>query len=222
MRIQGAVFDMDGLMFDTENLTFILQREILAKEGKSFTLEDYKNTVGKRAADLPGYFKKLFGGDFDYEDFHQKCRAEYMQYTEKNGVPIKEGLFELLDELKKRRIKIALSTSTTRRSAERTLKIAGVFDYFDELVCADDVKNGKPHPEPFLKAAEKLRLEPGSCAALEDSLNGIKSAYSAGMITVMVPDLIEPTAEIKEKCAYIFKSLLNVKSIFKEENYEED
>lgn len=210
MKIKGAVFDMDGLMFDTENLTYKLQREILEKDGLSFSLENYKNTVGKRTADLPEYFEKLFGKEFSYEDFHGKCREEYRKYTEKNGVPIKEGLFELLNRLKAENMKIALCTSTTRKSAERTLRIAEVFSYFDALVCAEDVKNGKPHPEPFLTAAEKLGLEPSGCMALEDSLNGIKSAKRAGMITVMVPDLIEPTDEIKAMCDYIFPSLWNV------------
>lgn len=210
MKIKGAVFDMDGLMFDTENLTYKLQREILEKDGLSFSLENYKNTVGKRTADLPEYFEKLFGKEFSYEDFHRKCREEYRKYTEKNGVPIKEGLFELLNRLKAENIKIALCTSTTRKSAERTLRIAEVLSYFDALVCAEDVKKGKPHPEPFLTAAEKLGLEPSGCMALEDSLNGIKSAKRAGMITVMVPDLIEPTDEIKAMCDYIFPSLLNV------------
>lgn len=210
MKIKGAVFDMDGLMFDTENLTYKLQRKILLKDGLNFSIEDYKKTVGKRAADLPGYFKMLFGNGFDYEDFHQKCREEYMSYTDKYGVPVKDGLFELLDRLKADKIKIALCTSTTRRSAERTLKIAKVFDYFDEFVCAENVENGKPNPEPFLKAAEKLGLKCESCMALEDSFNGIKSAYKAGMVTVMIPDLIEPTGEIKEMCDKIYSSLLQV------------
>lgn len=222
MKTKGAVFDMDGLMFDTENLTYKLQREILLKENKSFSLEDYKNTVGKRSADLPEYFKNLYGDNFSYEDFHQKCRESFMRYTEEHGVPIKDGLFEILDELKSRKTKIALATSTTRRSAERALKIAKVFDYFDALICAEDVENGKPSPEPFLKAAEKLGLEPESCIALEDSINGIKSAYSAGMVTIMVPDLIEPTDETKEKSAFIFKSLSEVKLIFQEDSYEEN
>ncbi len=206
----GAVLDMDGLMFDTENLTYKLQREFLLKEGKNFSLEDYKKTVGKRAADLPEYFKTLFGNSFSYEDFHQKCRTVYVQYTEAHGVPIKDGLFELLDFLKSKNIKTALATSTTRRSAERTLKIAKVFDYFDALVCAEDVENGKPSPEPFLKAAQKLGLPPENCLALEDSFNGIISAASAGMVTVMIPDLIEPTDDIKGKCTFILKNLKDV------------
>lgn len=211
MSIKGAVFDMDGLMFDTENLTYKLQKEILAEAGLEFSLDDYKKTIGKRLADLPVLFYELFGESYDFDRFRLECRNAYIKYTEEYGIPVKDGLFELLDELKEKDIKIALATSTTRGSAERTLKIAGVFDYFDELVCAEDVKNGKPDPEPFLKAAEKLSLEPSECIALEDSFNGIKSAYLAGMKTVMVPDLIEPDDEIKAMCDLVLGSLNELK-----------
>lgn len=210
MKIKGAVLDMDGLMFDTEILTYKLQKEILKNDGFKFSLEDYKQTVGKRLADLPPLFHRFFGESFDLDLFREKCREAYIKYTDENGVPVKDGLLDLLEKLKANKIKIALATSTTSKSAKRTLKIAGVLDYFDEFVCAEDVENGKPHPEPFLKAAEKLSLKPSECLALEDSFNGIKSARSAGMITVMVPDLIEPTEEIKNKCDYIFKTLNEV------------
>ena len=125
-------------------------------------------------------------------------------------MPIKKGLFELLDYLKENKIKIALATSTSESSAKRTLRISETLKYFDALVCADDVSHGKPYPDPFLKAAEKLGLKPEECLALEDSINGIKSAYAAGMITVMIPDLIEPTNEIKPMCHKILPSLSEV------------
>ena len=213
MKIKGAVFDMDGLMFDTENLTYQLQKQILNNDGFDFSIEHYKQTVGKRLADLLPLFQKFFGEDFDAEGFRQKCREAYIKYTDENGVPVKPGLNEILEKLKAEKIKIALATSTTSRSAKRTLKTAGVLDYFDEIVCAEDVEYGKPDPEPFLKAAEKLSLNPGKCLALEDSYNGIISAHSAGMITVMVPDLIEPTEEITALCDYIFKDLNEVAKI---------
>ena len=213
MKIKGAVFDMDGLMFDTENLTYQLQKQILNNDGFDFSIEHYKQTVGKRLADLLPLFQKFFGEDFDAEGFRQKCREAYIKYTDENGVPVKPGLNEILEKLKAEKIKIALATSTTSRSAKRTLKTAGVLDYFDEIVCAEDVEYGKPDPEPFLKAAEKLSLNPGKCLALEDSYNGIISAHSAGMITVMVPDLIEPTKEITALCDYIFIDLNEVAKI---------
>ncbi|MCR5652851.1 MAG: HAD family phosphatase [Ruminococcus sp.] len=210
MRINGVVFDMDGLMFDTETLTYELQKPILKERGIDYTLDWYKQTVGKRSEDIVLMFKELCGDGFDYEEFRVRCREAYQKYTDKFGVPIKDGLFELLDYLREKGIKTALCTSTTEPSAKRTLRISGTLKYFDALVCADDVSRGKPHPDPFLKAAEKLGLKPEECLALEDSINGIKSAHAAGMITVMIPDLIEPTDEIRPMCYKILPSLKNV------------
>lgn len=210
MHIKGVVFDMDGLMFDTETLTFELQKPILKEWGVDYTLDWYKQTVGKRSEDIVLMFKELCGDSFDFEAFRVQCRKAYQEYTDEFGVPIKDGLFELLDFLKSKGIKTALCTSTTESSATRTLRISGTLPYFDELVCAEDVERGKPYPDPFLKAAEKLGMNPGECLALEDSINGIKSAYTAGMVTVMIPDLIEPTDEIRPMCYRILPSLNEV------------
>ncbi|MEE3332912.1 MAG: HAD family phosphatase [Ruminococcus sp.] len=215
MKIKGVVLDMDGLMFDTENLTYKLQHEIFEKNfGINYTLDQYKMTIGKRTEDLLSFFTSLCGEDFDYEAFRIMCRKAYTDYTDKYGVPIKDGLFELLDYLKEHKIKTALSTSTTKKSAERTLRISGALHYFDALICAEDVEHGKPHPEPFEKAAKALSLKPSECVALEDSLNGIKSAYAAGLIPIMVPDLIEPTEEIRPMCRFILTDLAQVINIF--------
>ena len=208
MNVKGVVFDMDGLMFDTENLTYKLQCGVLDAMGLSgLSLDEYKLTVGKRTADLESFFRDRFGDGFDCAAFRVKCREAYIGYTDKHGVPIKDGLFGLLRHLKALGIKTAVCTSTTFRSAERTLRIAGALPYFDELVCAEDVKNGKPHPEPFRKSAEKLGLEPAECVALEDSINGIKSAFAAGMTTFMVPDFLQPTEEIRPMISYLCKDL---------------
>ena len=213
MIIKGVVFDMDGLMFDTENLTYKLQKPIMAQIGINYTLDWYKQTVGKRCEDISMLFSELCGSGFDYEAFRARCRSAYEDYTDKHGVPVKEGLFELLSFLKEKGIKNALCTSTAEPSAKRTLSISGTLPYFDALVCADDIKRGKPCPDPFIKAAEKLGINPENCLALEDSINGIKSAYAAKMITVMIPDLIEPTDEIKTMCYKILPSLNEVKYI---------
>ncbi len=214
MEIKAAVFDMDGLMFDTENLTYKLQKGIMQRNfGVDFSLEQYKQTIGKRSADLPKFFAGLYGNKFDFKRFHECCRTEFTCYTEEFGVPIKRGLFELLDDLKERKLKIALATSTTRKSAVRILEIADVLKYFDELVCAEDVSRGKPHPETFLAAAEMLGFAPENCLALEDSFNGVRSAHGAGMVTVMIPDLIEPTDEIRELCYKVCADLSEVKNL---------
>ena len=201
---------MDGLMFDTETLTYELQKPILKEWGVDYTLDWYKQTIGKRSEDIVQMFKELCGDEFDFAAFRVQCRKAYQKYTDEFGVPIKDGLFELLDFLKSKGIKTALCTSTTESSATRTLRISGTLPYFDELVCAEDVERGKPYPDPFIKAAEKLGMNPGECMALEDSINGIKSAYTAGMVTVMIPDLIEPTDEIRPMCREILPTLNEV------------
>lgn len=201
---------MDGLMFDTETLTYELQKPILKEWGVDYTLDWYKQTIGKRSEDIVQMFKELCGDEFDFAAFRVQCRKAYQKYTDELGVPIKDGLFELLDFLKSKGIMTALCTSTTESSATRTLRISGTLPYFDELVCAEDVERGKPYPDPFIKAAEKLGMNPGECMALEDSINGIKSAYTAGMVTVMIPDLIEPTDEIRPMCREILPTLNEV------------
>ena len=109
-------------------------------------------------------------------------------------MPVKKGLYEIFDYLKSVGCKISLATSTSSQTALKIMKKINLYDKFDAFVCGDDVKNGKPNPEVFLIAAKKLGLEPVDCVAFEDSINGIKSAHAAGMTTVMVPDLSEPTA----------------------------
>ena len=112
--------------------------------------------------------------------------------------------------LKEQKIKIALATSTTTKSAREILRRANVLEYFDKLVCGDMVTNGKPHPEIFLKAVKELELKAEDCVGLEDSINGIKSLYSANIKAVMVPDLIEPTDEIKPMIYKVCKDLKEV------------
>ena len=195
--IKGTVFDMDGLMFDSERLVYENWQKIMDEEGYDYNLDIFKKTIGLRTDEAEQYYISLYGENFDYAPLKQRSREMFFSRIATEGVPIKKGLFELLDFLKENNIKIALATSTSTDSATKMIKTAGVYDYFDALVCGDDVTNGKPHPEVFLKAAEKLGLKPVDCIAYEDSINGIKSAHSAEMTTVMVPDFLQPTDEIK-------------------------
>ena len=205
--IKGAVFDMDGLMFDSEKLTFDAWYKVLNDNGFCYTFDIYKQTVGKRTVETKAYYESLYGDSFDYSSMRQKANDVFWDYIEKNGMPIKKGLFELLDYLKANNIKISLATSTSEESAMRMIKKAGVEEYFDAFVCGNMVKNGKPHPEVFLTAAEKLSLPPQSCIALEDSINGIKSAYAAKMKTVMVPDYLQPTEDVLPMISFLCSDL---------------
>ena len=180
--LRAAVFDMDGLMFDTETLVYQNWQKMMDEAGYPYSLDDFKQTVGKRKAEVQNFYFGKYGAEFPYWDYSEKGRGMYLDYVAQYGVPVKP--------------KIALATSTSRKTSVLNLESAGVTAFFDTLVCGEDVTNGKPHPEVFLTAAERLGENPADCIAFEDSINGIKSAHAAGMVTVMVPDMLQPTDEI--------------------------
>lgn len=205
--IQGAVFDMDGLMFDTERLVYENWQGLMDEIGLPYDIEVFKQTVGRRKKEVELFYRATYGDDFPYWELSGKCRARYVRRVEREGIPVKKGLYRILERLQQRGAKIALATSTSRRTAELNLRLAKVDGFFDALVCGEEVTNGKPHPEVFLTAAQRLGLAPRDCAALEDSINGIKSAHAAGMVTVMVPDLLPPTQEILPMLTFLCRDL---------------
>lgn len=214
--IKGAVFDMDGLMFDTEKLVYQAWQRVMDSNGYDYDFEIYKKTVGRRTAETRKFYEELYGGEFDYQRLRNEANVFFRDDIETNGVPMKKGLVNILEYLKTHNIKIALATSTSSATAMGLLEKANVKQYFDRFVCGNMVKNGKPHPEVFLTAAKELCLKPESCIALEDSINGIKSAYNAGMKPLMVPDLLEPTEEIKPMLFALCKDLDEAIEYFKQ------
>ncbi len=210
--LKGAVFDMDGLMFDTERLVYDNWQRMMDEYGYPYDIEFFKQTIGKRKAEVQNIYRSRFGDDFPYWSFADEGKARYIEQVDRDGIPVKKGLYDILDFCRENGVKIALATSTSRQTTEFNLRSAGVSDYFDALVCGEEVKNGKPHPEVFLTAAKKLGLSPESCAAFEDSISGIKSAHAAGMITVMVPDFLDPTEEILPMISYLCRDLTEAKA----------
>lgn len=196
MKIKGLIFDMDGLMLDTEKL--LLKFWIQSANEFGFDMKR-EHVLGIRSLAAKYAIPKLqdiFGKSFDYYEV-RKRRIELMnKYIEENGVEKKPGLDVLLEYLKVHGYKIAVATATDKSRAEMYLKSVGVLDYFDVMVCGPMVENGKPEPDIYLKACELLKLNPSECLALEDSPNGIISAYHAGCKPVMIPDLSQPDEEI--------------------------
>jgi HAD superfamily hydrolase (TIGR01509 family) len=131
---------------------------------------------------------------------------------ETEGLKLLPFVKEILEYLKPN-YKIALASSTRRSSVKRQMKATGIWDYFDVTVCGDDVENTKPSPDIYLRAIEKLNLFPENCLAVEDSLNGLKSATCAGLKVIMVPDQVKPDENMKNLCWKIFDSLNDFKSI---------
>lgn len=199
--IKGVIFDMDGLMFDTEKIVFRNWSIVMKENGLDYNLDIYKRTVGLRHAETEKLYKSIYGESFPYQTLRTAVSQMYVDYTAEQGIPIKTGLFDLLEYLKKENIPAAVATSTREASASRTLRLAGVIPYFSAFMFGDTVKNGKPDPEIFERARLLLNIEKDSVMALEDSINGVKSAFNAGLKTVMIPDMIEPDKET-EKLLY--------------------
>lgn len=196
MKIKGVISDMDGVILDSEKLYVRFWCEAGQFYGFPF---ERKHALGIRSMARPFAIERLqgwFGDSFDYDTVRNK-RIELMNaYVEKHGIEAKPDAEKLLSYLKEKGISVALATATPKDRAEEYLRRVGLLQYFDEVVSARMVKNGKPAPDIYLFAAEKLGLKPEECMALEDSQNGIRSANAAGCKTVMVPDLDGPTGEI--------------------------
>lgn len=202
--IKGVIFDMDGLMIDTEKLLTRFWCEAAQFYGWNITKEHVLGIRSLAAKYAEPHLKGILGDDFNYFDVRTK-RIELMNaYIAENGIEKKKGLDELLDYLDEVGLKKAVATATDRKRTKMYLTSIGVYDRFDKIVCGDMIKNGKPAPDIYITAAGELELPCGECMALEDSPNGIRSAFTAGCVPVMIPDLSQPddeTAKIMyEKC----------------------
>lgn len=196
--IKGIIFDMDGLMIDTEKLLSRFWQEAAKFHGFDMTHEDVLGIRSLAAKYAEPKLKAKFGEDFDYKSIRAK-RIELMNaFILENGIEVKKGLLELLEYLKEKNYKIAVATATDLERTKMYLNKIGIFEYFHKIICGSMVENGKPQPDIYLKACEELELEPKECIALEDSPNGILSAHRAGCKPIMIPDLSEPDEETKK------------------------
>jgi haloacid dehalogenase superfamily, subfamily IA, variant 3 with third motif having DD or ED/haloacid dehalogenase superfamily, subfamily IA, variant 1 with third motif having Dx(3-4)D or Dx(3-4)E len=215
MDIKAVIFDMDGLMFDTEKIGAWAWNKIGNEMGYDFS-EDFLSTVrGMNHEGLKAAFKKQYGESFDYDSIRNVCTGYYRQNLRDNGIPIKEGLFELLDFLSNNGYKVAVATGSTMEQAVYNLKSSGADKYFETIISGDMVKYAKPNPEIFELAAEKIGIIPEKCIVLEDSLNGIKAAVAGGFKAVMVPDLTEPNEELERTLTAKCKNLKEVIDILR-------
>ncbi|HHV28673.1 HAD family hydrolase [Acetivibrio mesophilus] len=208
-KISLVIFDMDGLMFDTERIG----REAWQKAGEALGIEIKPQflleIIGMNVKGAERVFEKYYGNSLTFYDL-RNLRVKYgLDYIEKNGMPVKPGLFELLDYLDNRGIMKAVATSTERKRAEKYLSMAGITDRFDTIVCGDEVTYGKPEPDIFIEAAKRTGCKVEECIVLEDSANGIKAASKAKMLPVLIPDIRRPD-EVEKLVYRELKSLHDV------------
>ena len=210
IKIKGVLFDMDGLLLDTESVGLICWQASCKDLGYELTDEMYKKLIGLQAQQSNKILIEFFGEDFPLETVREIKMKYYKEYKENNPINEKKGAKELLNFLNNNNIPCSLATSTYREYAIPSLKKVGLLDYFQATTTGDEVKNGKPSPDIFLLAAEKINIPANKCIILEDSFNGIKAAHAAQGFPIMIPDLIIPDDEIRKLTHRIEDSLLSV------------
>lgn len=194
---EGVVFDVDGVLFDTERLMHQIWHEVGAELGWPQPGRDYLEYVGNGRSVIFEKMLAFYGPEFPKEDFLQHCAQRLQERIEREGVPLKPGVRELFDFLRARHVPIAIATSTAAVRTNRRMEMTGLDRYLSAAITGDQVVRGKPDPEIYLLACKALGTHPSRTLAVEDSRNGILSASSAGMPTVMIPDLIPPTPELE-------------------------
>lgn len=211
-KIKAIIFDMDGVILDSESVSDVTWEKAAAEKGLKVNDEILNACRGTNKNDTMTILKKYYGGDFDSEAFLERTSELFHEIEEKDGIPLLPYAKEILSYLKPR-YRLALASSTRGPTVERQLRAAGVIDYFETRTTGEQVEHSKPNPEIYLMACKSIGMKPEECVAIEDSLNGIRSAHAAGLHPVMVIDKVQPTEEIKKMCENIFDSLDGLKEI---------
>jgi HAD superfamily hydrolase (TIGR01509 family) len=208
--LSAVIFDMDGLLLDTERLAKRAWMSAAAEHQLELTESIYHGMIGMGGDEGRRYLRGHSLDDQLVAEVERSAWANYARYLEQEGVPCKQGLFEVLDFLDSRQMRRAVATSTRTELAERKLARVGVLDRFDAVVGGDQVRNGKPAPDIYLRAAERLERGPDECIVLEDSRNGVRAASAAGMTVILVPDLCPIDQETEQLAFRTARSLLDV------------
>ncbi len=200
MKIKAVIFDMDGTLFDTERLLSECFVETAGEEGWNLGWDIIVSCVGTTYEETEKIIMKNMGNDFPYKAIKDRSVALFRERAERDGIPFKNGVERLLDCLRDRNMPMGVATTTKRSEVVELLTAAGIIDNFSSIVCGDEVKNGKPHPEIYHKAADNLGMKADDILVFEDSSHGITSAATAGARVVWVPDLQEISDEVRSKC----------------------
>lgn len=190
-----VIFDMDGLMLDSEIIVWKSWEAIRESYNCDITFEIYRHYIGTTQASISSNMLKAYGDNFPIEAFFADARKEKERIISEEGINVKKGLVELLEYLTKAGIKKAVATSSHRDVMEHLLSLTNVLHYFDYSVCGDEIENGKPSPDVFLKALDKAGAKSTEAFVLEDSINGILAAHNANIPVIFIQDLVEPPVD---------------------------
>ena len=210
MQYQAVVFDMDGVIFDTERLVIEFWKEVAKKHNIPNVEHTCIQCLGTNRVRTREIFLENYGADFPFDPYRAEVTELFNTHYKGVPLPTKPGVRELLSYLQEQDIKVGLASSTAQHLVRDEIGTAGLLPYFQTLVGGDMVEHSKPAPDIFLKACEILNADPTKSIAIEDSFNGIRSAHCAGMTPIMVPDQVQPTDEIRALAFHVMPSLLDV------------
>ena len=216
--MKTVIFDMDGVIFDSEHAVYDGWKELATKYGFKNLEIPYRKCIGVNAAASRQIFLEFYGEDFPYDMYCAEQSRNYHAKYDNGNLPMKKGVHELLTALKARGYRTAIASSTRLAVVKHQIEAAGLLEFFDCIIGGDMVKKSKPDPEIFFKVAESLGGAVNEMYVIEDSYNGIRAAHSAGMIPIMVPDMLPPSEEMEKKAAYILDDLLQVKELLCKES----
>jgi len=209
-NIAAVLLDMDGTLLDTEKVYFDSLVAALDSCGyRDDVVPMCHAMVGLPGPDCERMLLDRYGGDFPLAEISRAFVARRDEFLGA-GLPLKRGTIELLDALHAAQCPFAIVTSSSRRTADQHLTLAGIRSRFETILTRDDVTRGKPSPDLYLLAAQRLGVQPHACVAVEDSNHGVTAAHAAGAITIMVPDLVPPTDESRARCAAVMPDLGSV------------
>ncbi|HEY9219483.1 MAG TPA: HAD family phosphatase [Phenylobacterium sp.] len=210
-EVRAVVFDMDGLLCETESVYRAARLAVAAERGHAMPASLLDALIGLTGQASIQCMLDHLGEDFPAVEFKARVAATVVA-TGETGVPLKPGVVELLDDLDRLALPRAIATSSSPLAVEARLGHSGIMPRFDAVIARGDYERAKPHPDPFLRAAERLGVEPLHCLALEDSYSGVRAAAAAGMMTVMVPDLLGATDEMLGLCCGVVRDLHEVRA----------
>lgn len=204
------IFDMDGLMFDSEAVAARAFLEVGKKRGYDVDMPMYITLVGLDARSTCEKYREYFGEDVDAEALYEEVGNRISEIVEDEGVPVKPGLLSLLDQIDEMGVKKVVASGSDRERILGFLEQVGIKDRFDNIISSEQVSRGKPDPEVFLVSCEKMNVKPENALVLEDSCFGIEAASCAGIPVIAVPDMIPIPEELKKKCVAVKDSLKDV------------
>lgn len=215
MKPKAIIFDMDGVLLDTESLCFVCWERAGAEQGLDDIRAVYRQCLGTNVSDTMATLRRTYGADFDAEGFYARASELFHVVEAEQGIALMPHVRDCLDAVRGAGYRLAVASSTRTETVRRQLAAAGIIGYFETITCGDTVAHSKPAPDIYLKACASLGLSPADCVSVEDSPNGVRASHAAGIPCVMIPDQIQPTEEIRALATAVLGDLGELEEFLK-------